>query len=68
MFDKHRVSVVVVEGGDKWDFVEAVGFTPAAYDCRSQDGDDGVVLVIDVDLVAGKYCCVSCLCNFFCAD
>ncbi len=56
MFDKHCVVVVVVDDGEEWDSVEAIGFTPAANDCRSQDGDDGVVLVIDVNLVAGKYC------------
>jgi hypothetical protein len=64
----HRVGVVVADEGDKWDSVEVVGFTPAVYDCRLQDGDDGVLLVIDVDLVAGEYCPVSCLCKFGCAD
>ncbi len=68
LFDKHRVGVVVVDDRDYWDSVEAVGFTPAAYDCHLQDGDDSVVLVIDVDLVAGEYCCVSCLRKFDYAD
>ncbi len=32
--DKHHVGVVFADNGDKWDSVEAVGFTPATYDCR----------------------------------
>ncbi len=68
MFDKHCVGVVVADNGDEWDSVEAIGFTPATYDCCLQDGDDGVVLVIDVDLVAGEYCLVSSLREFGCAD
>ncbi len=68
LFDEHRVGVVVADNGDKWDSVEAVGFTPAVYDCCSQDGDDGIVLVIDVDLIAGEYCHVSCLCKFGCTS
>ncbi len=68
LFDKHRAGVVVADDGYKWDSVEAIGFTPAAYDCRLQHSDEGVVLVIDVDLVAGEYCHVSCLCKFGCAD
>ncbi len=68
LFDKYHVGVVVADNGDEWDSVEAVGFTPAAYDCRLQDSDNGVVLVIDVDLVAGEYCRVSCLRKYGCAD
>ncbi len=68
MFDKHCAGVGVGDNRDKWDLVEAVGFMPAAYDCRLQDGDDGVVLFVDVDLVAGEYCSVSCICEFCCAS
>ncbi len=55
MFGKHCVSVVVADDRDKRDSVEAVGFTPATYDCPSQDGDDSVMLVINVDLIASEY-------------
>ncbi len=61
LFDKHHVGVVVVDNRDDWDSVKAVGFPPAAYDCCLRDGDDGVVLVIDVDLVTSECCHVSCL-------
>ena len=68
LFEEHHVSVVVADDGDKWGSEEAVGLTPAAYVCHLQDGNDSVVLVIDVDLVAGEYCRVSCLCKFGCVD
>ncbi len=68
LFDEHHVGVVVVDNRDEWNSLEAIGFTPSTYDCCLQDGDDGVVLVKDVDLVAGEYCHVSCLCKFGCAD
>ncbi len=68
LFDRHRIGVFVADVVDEWDSVDAVGITPAAYDCRLQDSDDGVVLVIDVDLVASEYCHVSCLHEFGCAE
>ena len=32
------------------------------------DSDDGVVLVVDVDLIAVKDCCVTCVGKFGCAQ
>ena len=52
-FDQHCVGVVVADNGDKRDAPQVVcsRFTPATYDSGAGDGDDGVLLVVDVNLV-----------------
>ena len=67
-FDNNCVGVVVSDDGDKRDAVEAVFFAPTAQDGSSRHRDDGIMLVVDVDLVAGEDCGVACVGEARCAD
>ena len=55
-FDQHCVDVVVADNGDKRDAPQIVcsRFTPARYNGSTEDSDDGVLLVVDIDLVVSE--------------
>ncbi len=57
--DDNCVSVVVSDDGDEWNAVETIVLAPTAQDSSSRYGDDHVILIVDVDLVAGKDCCIA---------